>query len=239
MIGVAKQRETPPARDDAFDDGSRELLLGRHRIEEYGVFFHFVGTVLAKFPSRELFATLVRERAFEGLPLSIDDDGFKQGAALLAAWNSRLDGVLSEEGYHELLADNTYLFAGLQEMAAPPWESFYFNKERMIFQEEAFEVRKWYRSHGLQVNKMHSEPDDHIGLELIFIARLLAEALSSDSEKLVREAHSFAVGHPLRWVARWADRVSCNAKTDLYQGLALVIPAALAAFDDEVARAIG
>ncbi|MCL1798905.1 MAG: molecular chaperone TorD family protein [Eggerthellaceae bacterium] len=199
--------------------------------EEYRIFFNLVGTVLCQFPSRELFGTLVEEGVFEELPLTVDDEGFRQGAALLADWNRSLGGRLDEDSYHKLVADNTFLFAGLQEMSVPPWESFYFNKERMIFQKETMEVRNWYRKHGFQSSKLNHEPDDHIGLELLFIARLL-ETCDEDPAAL-DDARAFAVGHPVKWAHLWAARVLEHAQTDLYRGLARVIPPSLRAFAGE------
>ena len=49
----------------------------------------------------------------------------------------------------------------------------------MIFQEQTLHVRQWYSRFGLQVVKLHKEPDDHIGLELEFVAHLANLALQA------------------------------------------------------------
>lgn len=218
--------------DDLISNEQCQHLLSsrQHELEQYLVFFDLIGTVLSQFPTFELFETLIKEAAFEDMPLSIADADFSQGEALLSQWSKRYRGTLSKESYHELLADNTYLFAGLQEMVAPPWESFYFNKERMIFQKETMEVRSWYRNYGLQISKLHNEPDDHIGLELVFIARLLEKALHEQAPDTLSAAYAFVVEHPLRWAEQWASRVKEHAKSDLYTGLALLVPASLHSF---------
>lgn len=212
---------------------SRGESISREEIEAYQVFFEFIGRTLTLFPSRDLFAVLVEQDAFGNLPLEVEDEKFMQGNALLSAWSQSLSGVMSEETYRELLVDNTRLFSGYQEMACPPWESFYFNRERMIFQKETSEVRRWYHAYGLQSTKIHHEPDDHIGLELMFIARLLARALEeqrSDSAAFaatLSDAYRFSTQHPMTWAALWASRVEEQAKTGLYQGIAQIIPPAL------------
>ena len=44
------------------------------------------------------------------------------------------------------------------------WESVCRHKdEALVFQKETLEVRAAYRELGLQVEKLHHEPDDHIG----------------------------------------------------------------------------
>ncbi|MDR1359077.1 MAG: molecular chaperone TorD family protein [Coriobacteriales bacterium] len=202
----------------------------QEELQHYQTFFSLVGRVLHRFPSRGLYVTLVENRLFQALPIDVDDAEFARGAALLAAWDEQLGGKLDEEAYKDLLADNTRLFVGLQEMTCPPWESFYFNTDRQIFQSQTREVRDWYRRHGLNIEKLHQEPDDHIGLELEFVAMLLERALSAPGDErdaIIYDARMFIEEHPGRWVGIWAKQVSKEARTDFYKGLAAIIPAAI------------
>lgn len=199
-------------------------------LHTYQVFFTLMGRILHQFPSRELFAVLVEDGAFDELPLELDDASFRRGAALLHDWSKKMDSVLTDEAYHELVADNTLLFAGHQEMVCPPWESFYFNTERQIFQRQTLEVRNWYRDYGLQITKLNSEPDDHIGLELEFVAILLKQALEAEGSQrdfLLSATKNFIQEHPASWIHLWTKGVSQTARTDFYQGIALILPSAL------------
>ena len=57
-------------------------------------------------------------------------------------------------------------------VVAPPWESVYFSPDRLVFQQETFQVRAWYTRFGLQSANHNKEPDDHISVELEFVAHL-------------------------------------------------------------------
>ena len=66
-------------------------------------------------------------------------------------------------------SDYMALFVGPGTPLAPPWESVCRHKdEALVFQKETLEVRAAYRELGLQVEKLHHEPDDHIAYELEF-----------------------------------------------------------------------
>lgn len=58
------------------------------------------------------------------------------------------------------------------KVLAPPWGSVYMSEERLVFQKETLEVRNWYREFGLAAENLYREPDDHIALELGFLAHL-------------------------------------------------------------------
>jgi TorA maturation chaperone TorD len=199
-------------------------------IQEYQVFFALMGRTLHVFPSYGLFAELIKERVFSESPLDIDDDMYQQGMTLLSSFDAKLSGVLSDDCYHDLLADNTRLFVGEQEMICTPWESVYFNTERQLFQKQTMQVRSWYRRYDLQITKLHHEPDDHIGLELEFVAHLLGLAdasVTGNGAEILKDVRRFIEEHPLLWIDKWSARVFDHAHTDFYKGLALVLPPAL------------
>ena len=69
------------------------------------------------------------------------------------------------------------LFVGPGTPLAPPWESVCRHKdEALVFQKETLEVRAAYQELGLQVEKLHHEPDDHIAYELEFFAAAVWQA---------------------------------------------------------------
>lgn len=105
------------------------------------------------------------------------------------------------------------LFVGVGTPLAPPWESTWASDARLLFQRETLDVRYWYRDAGLQITRLHHEPDDHIGLELEFVG-LLLERGDADT------AAAFAAAHPKAWVARWCAAVQAHAETPFYRQLA-------------------
>lgn len=118
--------------------------------------------------------------------------------------------------------DYLRLFVGVGTPLAPPWESTWANDARLLFQRETLDVRYWYRSAGLQLTRLHHDPDDHIGLELEFAGLLLERGDAQTAAAFVRE-------HPLAWADRWVDAVKANARCEFY---AAVAAAALALFQE-------
>jgi TorA maturation chaperone TorD len=60
-----------------------------------------------------------------------------------------------------------------------PWASVYLSKERLIFDENTLAVRRFYRDWKLETVHYKKEPDDHIGLELEFMAILSERTLAA------------------------------------------------------------
>jgi TorA maturation chaperone TorD len=122
------------------------------------------------------------------------------------------------------------LFVGVGQVLAAPWESVYFNDGRMVFQEQTLQVRDWFRRFGVETEKLHNEPDDHIGLELSFLAHLATLGLQAIEakddnkfEEIVEAQRRFMEEHPLKWVPRWCKLVEEKANTDFYRGLAKLV----------------
>jgi TorA maturation chaperone TorD len=215
---------TPP------QEGSCQLLAGQAAV------FGLLGRALYTYPDREWLQSLAQQRVFDDVPFAGDQPEVMQGLALLGAWTDASQSGLTDEMFDALQSDYMRLFVGPGQVEAPPWESVYFHDEPLLFQEETLRVREWYARFGLQAELLHSEPDDHIGLELAFLAHVAGLGLSAcetgetESLRWLTEAQrEFTAEHPGKWIARWYDRVSEHARTDFYRGIALVTKGAVAA----------
>jgi TorA maturation chaperone TorD len=144
-------------------------------------------------------------------------------------------GGISKQSFDDLKMDYTKLFIGLDILPTAPWESVYFNRERLVFQEQTIQVREWYARFGLQIERFNREPDDHIGLELSFVAHLASRALqameedSESLEELLQAQRDFLTEHLLRWGPALAKLLKQHAKTDFYRGIAHLTYGALLA----------
>jgi TorA maturation chaperone TorD len=84
-------------------------------------------------------------------------------------------------------------------------------------------VRRFYEAFGLAIKKKMKEPDDHIGLELLFVAHLCslisAEIEKNESDrqiKIIEELKRFLSTHLLRWISLFLERVEKRAQTDYF-----------------------
>ena len=186
-----------------------------------------VGRILYTYPfneERTWLQSLIDEDIFSEAPFAADNDDSKTGLKLLQKWGKE---GLSDESFERLRADYTRLFIGPGKVIAAPWESVYFSDERLTFQEQTLDVRNWYRRFGLEADKIHQEPDDHIGLELLFLSHLAAQGIQALNEQdntrfemLLDAQREFLQKHVGSWALTWCELVEENARTDFYKGLA-------------------
>jgi TorA maturation chaperone TorD len=193
-----------------------------------------LGKALQSNPDKQWLQSLIEQDIFSESPLESKCPELEAGLIHLQSWSRENQGGMSNEQFMQLQADYTRLFVGPGNIATPCWESVYFNEDRMVFQIQTLQVRQWYRRFGLEPEKLYNEPDDHIGLELSFLAYLAQlglQALNENDEgrfkQILQAQRQFILEHPLKWVADWSALVNRHAKTDFYHGLALLAHGAL------------
>lgn len=118
------------------------------------------------------------------------------------------------------------LFVGLGTPEASCLESFYVEPNSHMFGQNTLAVRAAYKRHGLQVERLHAEPDDHLGLMLGFVAHLIAaeraalEAGDADrAAALADEQRVFLADHILPWLAVWHYAVAKHGRTAYFRGV--------------------
>lgn len=188
-----------------------------------------LGKILFEFPERDWLESLVNDAVFEDIPFAAEVPDVKAGMKLLKEWNDKNKEGLSDEAFEFIRDDYTRLFIGPGAVLAPPWESIYFHRERVIFQKQTLEVREWYRRYSLESVKLHNEPDDHIGLELAFVSHMAVLAYAAleqqeveKFEQLIAAQKQFLSEHTLQWATGWSELVQEHTRTDFFRGIALV-----------------
>ena len=124
------------------------------------------------------------------------------------------------------------LFIGPVAPKALPWESTYRSRSKALFRQETLDVRNAYRSQGLLPQAYPKVADDHIAIELGFLAALAGRALDAlqvGDETARREAEeasrAFLEGHLLRWADDYAADLAKAAPGSLYASLARLMGA--------------
>jgi TorA maturation chaperone TorD len=207
-----------PTKTDWAETLTGEILL-----------FGLLGRAFYTYPDqkeRAWLQSLIKKQVFSEAPFAAKQPDVAEGLRMLQTWS---DGGLNEGAFEDLQGDYTRLFIGPGKVVAPPWESVYFNKERLIFQEQTIEVRDWYRRFGLEAEHLHHEPDDHIGLELAFLVHLaqlgmteLEAGHQANLEEILQAQKDFLCKHLLQWGPIFCDQVCNQAHTHFYRGLALL-----------------
>lgn len=196
--------------------------------------FGLLGRVFYSYPDhqeRTWLQNLIEEQVFSETPFAPEQPDVIEGLRLLQAWSR---DNLDDHAFEDLQDDYTRLFIGPAKVVVPPWESVYFDDARLIFQEQTLKVREWYRRFGLEAEHLHSEPDDHIGLEMAFLVHLAQMGLTelekggqTDWEQIFQAQRDFLSKHLLRWGTIFCDDVCDKANTVFYKGVALLARGAL------------
>jgi TorA maturation chaperone TorD len=204
------------------------------------LFFSLLSRIFNTYPdieARRWMTPLIDEDAFMEVPFAENQEDVKQGIEILHHWGKN---GLTDELFEKIRSDYMRLFIGPGKVLAPPWESVYFSEERLLFQEQTLQIRQWFHRFGLEAEKKYKEPDDHIGLEMSFVAYLSKLALQAfeeqDQEKfdeLLEAQHEFLAEHLLAWGYQWCNRVIEYAQTDFYKGLAFLTQGALTALAEQ------
>lgn len=167
-------------------------------------------------------ATVVTLRAEAGRgvwPLS-GGPRVAEGLALLAD-PAEAAGAIRDDHFH--------LFRGPGERLAVPWGSVHLGEESLLFGPETFAVRAAYARHGLAAPNPQREPDDHIGLELEFLATLLVRSIEADragdasaAAGLRAEHDAFCREHLLPFAPAFFGQVARGACTTFYRGVGVL-----------------
>lgn len=104
---------------------------------------------------------------------------------------------------------------------AAPTESVWLTEDGLERQAPMFRIRDFYRRHNLKVVDPANRPDDHLVLQLRFLARLIETA---DGPAELAEAARFLDEHLLRWIDLFAGRLAERAPT-WFAGIGLLTAA--------------
>ncbi len=165
-------------------------------------------------------------------PHSADDLGnpdMRNGVELLTKSVSAMEGRDLKEVETELAAEYAGIFLGVRQIVPHPSESVYAGSERLVMQRQRDEVLEMYRQMGLDKVSEFTEPEDHIAVELSFMAHLARETATALESKKVPEAKRytelqkrFLSEHLARWTPKLCDDIQRAAKLDFYRGIAMV-----------------
>ncbi|MES9900792.1 MAG: molecular chaperone TorD family protein [Sedimenticola sp.] len=117
-----------------------------------------------------------------------------------------------------------------------PEESVWLDEENLTHQDAMFQVREVYQQHGLTAADWRKVPDDHLVLELQFIAYLLE---NGQDEGALRESGGFLDKHLLRWLPLFATRIAARCDTPYYAGLASLTAAYCEELRDTIVKILG
>lgn len=188
-----------------------------------GSLFRFVGLVCCRFDEemKESAATGVNFLT-DALPLFPHWQALPHGAELPECLNElktavralvkEADTAAALKPMNEAVYKEYQRLFLAPELPVPLWESVWRSREKLLFTEETSAVRAWYRKHGLEIQQVGHEAEDHVGLELFFVGWLL-------DQQLTDEAEAFLCEHAGEWIPACCQALYEQARTPFWKAL--------------------
>lgn len=177
-------------------------------------------------PNLKLLEIVSSEHSHEALGLLLDENESVPHLELLRDLSQEIS-TNAEGLLDRLITEYTYLLIGPGKLPAPPWESVYVTKERLIFTESTIKVRSAYLEYQFLPANYPHEADDHIAIELDFMLRLSKLSLehfengnTKKFEKVLSDQKVFLEEHLLNWVGDFANQIQSSKTHYFYPQMA-------------------
>lgn len=136
----------------------------------------------------------------------------------MAAALSDLPVPLDTATLDRLAADYASIYL-VSSYGASPCESTWIDEDHLLCQETMFQLREIYRVAGLAAADWRRRPDDHLVLQLAFLAHAIRRAEGIDDWRNLAKVMD---EHLLRWLPDFARRIATRCETSIYAGMAMV-----------------
>lgn len=192
-------------------------------LKGYNMLLYFAGSMLMKEPTEECVIDFWTKGTLKRLPVSSSNPRFIHAASMLR------ESCSDKETCRVRLADDFFrLFAVSGLPLAPPRASVYKVNETSS-QNTAKEIGEFYNSYGWHLKPRGESPDDHLGIELLFLTKLIDKYLQLDDgpccREMKREICTFIDKQILSWIPKWNGDIQEYAHTYCYKGIGSLIHA--------------
>ena len=200
-------------KNKEIDYDSAELLRLRPLL------YSFLGNSLLRPLPKEVSAEVLNPRFWDDFPLRPVNQQMHKALSSLISCTQQLQEVPLEDAQSAVSVEYTRLFIGPGAPLAPPWESLYRDGAVTLCGQPTLEMRKLFSQKGLRVDNPNRQFEDHLGLELLFLAsraeNLLAESTINEQTAELQESYrthalieqqevaeqlGFIRNHPLWWI---------------------------------------
>ena len=203
-----------------------------------------VYAMLSRCFEKELDAAFAEELATK-VAFASDDAALAEGFSLLQSDLAKRD----EPALEQLAVAFNRVFFGMGPRTAQkafPYESVYTSPDGLMMQEAYTQVRTLYHAARFAKDPAFPEPEDHLAVELAFMARLCEQAAGAlragegqAAEDLLGGQLAFLRDHLLRWIEPFAADACASAETGFYAHLATFTETYLKADESALDEVVG
>jgi TorA maturation chaperone TorD len=204
----------------------KKIKSQRNLLKAYNMLLYFAGTMIIWDPENECIHDFWKEGILSALPLKSSNPRFMKAASQLR------ESIEDHNSGLEYMKDDFHaLFKGATTLLAPPTETDFNNKYSLVSTGKNSPVGDFYESYGWNSSLRETIPDDHIGVELLFLTLMVEKYLEIDDEachvEMKSEIRRYIDNHLMNWVPFWFERIQENASTLSYKGIGTLILACI------------
>ena len=126
-----------------------------------------------------------------------------------------------------LASDHASCLLGMSPHPVAPYASVYTSTKHLMMQEARDQAVHAYAKAGFAVDDACRIPEDHVSIELGFMAALLEHAAAGNGDEALRAYRDFVIDHALTWMPQFCDELERRAGTPFYRGAAQTLRALL------------
>lgn len=193
----------------------------RNILRGYNLLLYFSGSMLMNEPTEDCVTDFWTNGTLKNLPVSSANPRFIKAASLLRESchdASKCRNMLAE--------DFSRLFSLSGLSLAPALSSFYLSKDKNNANPPV-RVTEFYDSYGWKSMLRERNSDDHLGLELLFLTRLVDKYLLLEDYpcrcEMKKEIKRYIEIHLLSWIPYWNRDIQENALSICYKGIGTLI----------------
>jgi TorA maturation chaperone TorD len=194
-------------------------------LKGYNMLLYFAGSMIMNEPTDECVNDFWAKGTLRKLPVSSSNPRFIKAASMLR------ESCQDSEKCRIKLADDFYrLFALTGLLLAPPRASHYLKRGAGNLNNR-LDITEFYNSYGWHLKSRGKQPDDHLGIELLFLTKLADKYITLDDypscNEMKKEIRRFIDHYLLSWLSGWNDDIQEYARTHCYKGIATLIYASV------------
>jgi TorA maturation chaperone TorD len=194
--------------------------------------YAFLATMYAKELTKPLLLDLAaKKNFFHALAEQSETEGTElaEGFKVLEDFAKDVKEEALDDIQLQLAIEYAGLFLGVWKVPPHPSESAYSNPDHLIMQKPRDDAMMLYKTMGMEKNTGFTEPEDHVALQLQFMARLsgkTAEAISTgdqaDAKKYLEVQRDFLNNHLARWIPLLVVDILKSGRREFYKAVAKV-----------------
>ncbi len=193
-------------------------------LKGYNMLLYFAGSMVMYEPTQECVVDFWKKGVLKQLPVKSMNPLFINAASQLRESCEDVSLCLNN-----LRSDYNRLFANNGASIVPSKASVYIGGQSSGVFKKPENVSEFYDSYGWVSKLRERMDDDHLGIELLFLTRMIDKYLVLDDEPCRREMRNeinrFIDNHLLTWLPRWNELIQKHASTLCYKGIGTLIHA--------------